>query len=260
MLKSDCRPPFNRSATTLIVLGAVLLLGACGSGSNGGGVGDMVEPDSPVAELGEWTTLMPGSLDVSDGNQVLRAYYDDAGDGQIMAAAPVQPAGTGTATWDGMWSGRVELNPDPLASRGLAAYGVNPDDLAHLEGEAGVTAFFEGGGVMAELTYHIAGLEELNFSQITLDRADVTDGRFEPELMYSDTFDAETANPFDPSAPSSIVTTTVTGNFSGAGAFGGTDAAGVVGYLGGDMYIEYGRGPTSLGTFQSVFYGSLEEN
>ena len=260
MEKSVSRQVTHSLAATCIVVVAGLLLAACGSSSDGGGAGAMVEPEAPVAELGEWNTLMPGSLDISDGNQVLRAYYDDAGHGQLAAAAPVQPAGTGTAAWNGMWSGKMELNPDPLARRGLAAYGVNPDSLGQLGGKAEVIASFADGGVMAELTYRGVGLEGLDFTEITFDRVAVTGGRFEPERLYSHSFEAETANPFDPSAPATITPTTVTGNFSGAGAFGGADAAGVVGYMGGNMDIDYGRGPTRLGTFQSVFYGTRADN
>ena len=114
--------------------------------------------------------------------------------------------------------------------------------------------------MQAELTYQDLGLDGLGLSELTSDRVLVTDGRFEPKRMYSDSFDAETANPFDPTAPSTITPTTVTGNFTGAGAFGGPDAAGVVGYMGGRIDIEYGRGPTYVGDLQSVFYGTKSEN
>ena len=56
------------------------------------------------------------------------------------------------------------------------------------------------------------------------------------------------------------IPTTVTGEFAGEGAFGGTDAAGVVGYMGGKLDIDYGRGATYLGTLQTVFYGTREDN
>ena len=253
----------RRLAVALMVPGLTLLLAACGgSGSSTSAMGDGMPGDGagPMIELGEWNALMPGTPDISDTNNVLRAHYDESGVGHVMAAAPVQPVGAGTATWNGMWSGRIEVNPDPLTRVGLGAYGVNPDDLAQLGGGAQVTAFFEDDGVKAELTYRDLGLDNLGLSELTSDRVSVTGGRFEPGKMYSTSFDAETADPFDPTAPTTITPTTVTGNFTGEGAFGGTDATGVVGYIGGGVTIEYGRGPTNVGTFQSVFYGTQDEN
>lgn len=270
-MKFSCDLVMGRLSAVLMILGMTLLIAACGSDDGGNQIA-MVEvpadgdtrPDGNgepmMTELGEWNTLTAGSLDISDANNVLRAHYDSEGVGRVVADAPVQPAGTGTATWAGRWSGKIELNPDPLASRGLGAFGVNPDDLAQLGGGAQVTAFFENDGVKAELTYQSLGLDHLGFSEITSDRALVTGGRFEPERMYSASFDAETTNPFDPTAPPVITPTTVTGDFTGEGAFGGTDAAGVVGHIGGRMNIDYGRGETYLGTFQSVFYGAKDEN
>ena len=251
----------RRLAAALIVLCMALLLTSCG-GSATTSMGDGVPGNGagPMIELGEWNTLMPGTLDISDANNALRAHYDDSGVGRVTAAAPVQPVGTGTATWSGRWSGKIEVNPDPLTRVGLGAYGVNPDDLAQLDGDAQVTAFFEDDGVKAELTYRDLGLDNLGLSEITSDRVSVTDGRFEPRKMYSISFDAETADPFDPTAPTTITPTTIGGNFTGEGAFGGTDATGVVGYVGGGVTIEYGRGPTNVGTFQSVFHGTRNEN
>lgn len=258
-----CGSAMDRLASMLMVLGVATLVAACGSSSS---TTAMMEPPDdtdvgePVLELGEWNTLRAGSLDISDANQILRAYYDAGGVGRIVPAAPVQPVVTGTATWSGMWSGRIELNPDPLAAVGLGAYGVNADDLAHLGGGARLTAFLGDDGVMAELTYQDLGLNDIGLSDLTSDRVPVTDGRFRPERMYSISFEAETANPFDPSAPTTTTATTVTGDFAGEGAFGGTDAAGVVGYIGGRIDIDYGRGATYLGTLQSVFYGNRGDN
>jgi len=254
----------RRVAAALMVAGMALLLTACGgSGSSATAMGDGMPGGGggPMIELGEWNSLMPGTLDISDANNALRAHYDESGVGHVMAVAPVQPVGTGTATWSGRWSGKIEVNPDPLASRGLGAYGVTPDGLARLAGEAQVTASFDGDGVEAQLTYQDIGLDILELSEITSDSVPVTDGRFEPEKIYdSGWFDAETANPFDPTAPPTITPTRVTGNFTGEGGFGGTDAAGVVGHVGGRINIDYGRGPTYLGTLQSVFYGTHDEN
>ena len=277
MMKFGCGPAMGRLSAILMILGAVLLIAACSSSdgdkkvevevpADGDGTpGDNGEP--VMTDLGEWNTLMAGSLDISDANGALRAYYDSEGVGsevvgRVVADAPVQPAGTGTATWNGMWSGKIAVKPEdaPLVGAGLGAYGVSPDDLAALGGAAQVTAFFEADGVKAELTYQDLGLDAIGLSEITSDRVPVTDGRFEPEKMYSHSFVAETTHPFDPEAPPTPTPTTATGNFTGKGAFGGTDAAGVVGYVDGPVTIEYGRGPTSVGTFQSVFYGTKDAN
>ena len=267
-MKFGCSPAMGRLSAVLMILGMVLLIAACSSGDGNKMAtvevpanGDVMPDDNgePI-ELGEWNTPMAGDLTISDANNVLRAHYDELGVGRIVAAAPVQPAGMGTATWNGMWSGKIEVNPDPLTRVGLGAYGVNPDDLEQLGGVAQVTAFFEDDGVKTELTYQDFGLDKLGLSEITFDRVPVADGRFEPGKMYSKSFDAETADPFDPTAPTTITPTTTTGNFIGKGAFGGADAAGVVGYTGGGVTIEYGRGPTNVGTFQSVFYGTRDEN
>ena len=265
-MKFGCGLMMGRLPAALMILGMVLLLAACSSGGGNGMVeppadGDGMHGDNGepmMTDLGEW--MMEGVLDISDANSVLHAHYDGSGVGRVVAAAPVQPAGTGTATWNGMWSGKIELNPDPLAIRGLGAYGVSPDDLAQLGGEAQVTAFFEDDGVTAELTYQDLGLDAIGLSELTSDRVPVADGWFEPEKMYSRSFDAETANPFDPTAPTTITPTTITADFTGEGAFGGADAAGVVGYVGGKIDIEYGRGATYLGDLQSVFYGTKDEN
>ena len=258
MMKFGCGPAMGRLSAILMILGAVLLIAACSSSDGDKKV--EVEVPPVMTELGDWNTLMAGSLDISDANSVLRAHYDESGVGHVMADAPVQPAGTGTATWNGRWSGKIEVNPDPLATAGLGAYGVSPDDLAALEGAAQVTAFFEADGVKAALTYQDLGLDAIGLSDITSEQVPVTNGRFEPEKMYSHDFVAETTNPFDPEAPPTPTPTTVTGNFEGEGAFGGAGAAGVVGYIGGGVRIDYGRGPTDLGTFRSVFYGTKDAN
>ena len=271
-MKFGCGPAVSRLSAILMILGMVLLIAACSSSdgdkmvevevpADGDGTpGDSGEP--VMTELGAWNTLMAGSLDISDANSVLGAHYDESGVGHVMADAPVQPAGTGTATWNGMWSGKIAVKPEdaPLVGAGLGAYGVDLEDLAALGGAARVTAFFEADGVKAELTYQDLGLDDIGLSEITSERVAVTDGRFEPKKMYSHSFEAETTHPFDPTAPPTILPTTVTGNFTGEGAFGGTDAAGVVGYVDGPVTIEYGRGPTSIGTFQSVFYGTKDAN
>ena len=262
MKRFGCGPAMGRLPAALTTLGVVLLLGACASSSTTTMVGesDNMASEAAMMELGEWNALPAGSLDISDMNNVLRAYYDSEGDGHLMAAAPVQPAGPGTATWNGMWSGKIELNPDPLASAGLRAFGVNPDGLEELGGMAQITAYFEDGGVGAELVYRDIGVDGLRLSEITFDRVTVTRGQFEPQRMYSHSFVAMTTNPFDPAAPSTMTPTTVTGDFTGQGVFGAADAAGVVGYLDGGMNIEYGRGPTNLGVFHSVFFGTREQN
>ena len=110
--------------TSLVILGIGLLISACGGG--GGGSGDQMTgapkqdampgngEASMMTQLGEWNVPMPGDLDLSDANDLLRAYYDSSG-GHVVAGAPVQPEGMGTATWTGMWSGNVDVNPAALA-------------------------------------------------------------------------------------------------------------------------------------------------
>lgn len=252
MMNASCLAT-NRLPAILIILGMVLLLAACGSSSR-----SMMEPGPmdtdgrPMMDLGEWNTPMAGARDVSDTNQVLRAYYDDSGVGHVVAATPVQPQGTGTAVWNGMWSGEIEVDPDPLATEGLTLLGTTPEQLTGLQGAARVTAYFGDSGVMTDLTYMDLGLDDFGITELTSDRVAVTGGRFAPTKTES----ADTWIDFR-GAP---LTVTVTGTFAGEGAFGGTDAAGVVGYVGGDITVAYGQDTRDLGTFQSVFYGTSEGN
>ena len=269
MKSLGCGAAKGRLPAALMILGAALLLAACG-GSNGGGLDDAMEPDMPMAEvpeetvteLGAWSAPMAGTLRVSDANGVLDVHYDGE-HGHIVADAPVQPAVTGTATWTGMWSGRVELNDHPATMLGLAAFGADAGSFEGLGGVALVEAFLEDdGGVTAELTYRDLGLEDIGLMEITSDRVPVTDGKFEPVRMYTHTFDYETTDPSDPTAAAGITSTTATGDFEGEGAFGGANAAGVAGFVGGRIDIEYELvpAPIYLGTLQSVFYGTRDQN
>ena len=266
-------PAMRRLPAASMILGAVFLLAACGGGSNGGGLGDPVDPgdamaqmaespmaESPMTELGEWNTLMAGSLDISDANGVLRAHYDDDGAGQITAAMPVQPDITGTAEWSGMWSGRVELDPNPLTVVGLRALGAEPEDFEGLGGRALVTASLEGDDVTAVVTYRDIPLADIGVTQLSSDRVAVEGGRFAPVRMETVMFEAEIPNLLDPTAPAMITPVTVTGDFSGNGAFGGTGAMGVAGYVGGPIDIDYGPRTVDIGTLQSVFFGSRDDN
>ena len=259
MMSFGCGAAMGRLAASLMILGAVLLLAACG-GSDGGRLDDAVEPEMPMTELGGWNTPIAGSLDVDDTNGVLRAHYDSAGAGHIEADMPVQPVVTGTATWTGMWSGRVELNPDPLTTVGLAAFGVDAGSFEQLGGAAQVTAYLGDDGVTAELTYRDLGLDDIGLMEITSERVPVIDGLFEPVKMYTHIFDYETPDPTDPTAPTMVRNTAATGDFAGEGVFGGANAAGVAGYVGGRIDIEYGLAPIYLGTLQSVFYGTRDQN
>ena len=253
MMSVSCRPAANRFPVILIILGMALLLAACSSSSKSRmEPGPMDTGSGPVMDLGEWNAPMAGARDVSDTNQVLRAYYDDSGVGHVVVAAPVQPQGTGVAVWNGMWSGEIEVDPDPLATAGLTLLDTTAEQLTGLEGAARVTAYFGSNGVMADLTYMDLGLDDFGITEITSDRVAVTGGRFAPTKTES----ADTSVDFQ-GAP---LTVTVTGEFAGEGAFGGTDAAGVVGYVGGDITVAYGQETRDLGTFQSVFYGTSEGN
>lgn len=262
MMKFDCCPAMSRVPATLMILGMALLIAACSSSSDKTvveGPPDMPDGNGgPVTDLGEWNTLTPGDLDISDANDVLHAYYE-SGAGRLMAAEPVQPAGTGTATWTGRWSGKIDVSTDPEASASWGILQVPPNALVALGGPAEITAYFDNGGVEAELAYEDIGLDDsvpfdLDLSDLTSDRAAVTDGSFQLTKTHSSTFNFS----FQPGGPE--FPTEVNGDFVGEGAFGGTDAKGVVGYIGGPLSLNYGMGPRGLGTFQSVFYGDRDEN
>ena len=254
-MKIACRLTFKRLRTTLVILGIGLLITACGGGGGGKAAGPGEDPTPPpsddapmVTELGAWNTLTAGALDISDANNVLRAYYDTSGNGQLTAPAPVQPTGMGTATWTGMWSGKIDVNPNPASDTGLALLGLTRADLQTLGGGASVTAYFESSGVEAEVTFEDIGLESLGLTQIGSGRASVTGGRFQLETTHTS------------QVPLGQGQLTVTGQIAGEGAFGGTDATGVAGHMGGDVSISYGRGPVDLGNFKSVFYGTKDAN
>ncbi|MDE0207532.1 MAG: hypothetical protein OXP66_16085 [Candidatus Tectomicrobia bacterium] len=252
MMNVSCRPASTGLEAFLIILGMVLLLAGCGGGSST----SSMEPEpmdnggGPLTDLGEWNTPMAGALDVSDTNQILRAHYDDSGDGRVVAAAPVQPQGTGTAVWNGMWSGEIEVAPDQLVTTALALLDSSAEKLAGLAGAARVTAYFGSGGVMADLTYLDLDLDEFGISELTSERVAVTGGRFAPTKTES----ADTSVDFQGDS----LTVTVSGEFAGKGAFAGAGAAGVVGYMGGDITVEFRQVTRDLGTFRSVFYGTIE--
>lgn len=254
MMNVSCRPAMNRLPAISMILGMLLLAGCAGSSRSVMEPAPMDTGGGPVMDLGEWNAPMAGAREVSDTNEVLRAYYDDSGIGHVVAAAPVQPQGAGTAVWNGMWSGAIEVDPDPTAAAGLALLGTTPEQLTGLEGAARVTAYFgsSSGGVMADLTYMDLGLDDFGITELTSDRVAVTGGRFAPTKTES----ADTSIDFQ-GVPLEV---TVTGEFAGEGAFGGTDAAGVVGYIGGDITVAYEQETRNLGTFQSVFYATGEGN
>jgi hypothetical protein len=202
---------------------------------NGGG--------SMMTQLGEWNVPMPGELDVSDANGLLGANYDESGDGHVVAGAPVQPEGMGTATWTGMWSGNVDV--DPAAARALSLFGLTASDFQALSGSAVVTAYFGNNSVEADLTYEDIGLDDVGLSELTSDRVPVTGGTFLPTKTDS--------------RPLGGTAITFTATFSGEGAFGGANAEGVAGYMGGGISAP-GLGTGDLGTFKSVFYGDKDEN
>ena len=238
----------TKSGVALLVAG--LLLAACGGGgsTSGGSAPDPTEPDEPmIAELGEWNALPAGTLDIRDTNDVLGANYDTAG-GHVMASTPTQPAGMGTATWNGQWSGMIEVSSNPAVATGLGLVEVTPADFAALSGGARITAHFENNGVEATLTYMDTGLDGFGLAEITSERAPVSGGRFRPTA--TETIDV----------PSSIGPITFTGTFAGEGAFGGTNAEGVAGYVGGDIASSSSLGQIDIGTFKSVFLGTREPN
>ena len=237
--------------TSLVLLGIGLLTAACGGGGGGDEMTDLTELDMPVngggpmvTQLGEWNVPMPGGLDVSDANSLLRAYYDSSG-GPVVAGAPVQPEGMGTATWTGRWSGKIVV--DPAAAVVLSLAGVDTSGLQTLSGSAVVTAHFVNNGVEADLTYKDIGLDDFGHSEVTSERVPVTGGTFQPTVTLSIQI------------PLGAAATTVAGTFTGEGAFGGANAEGVAGYMGGDISAT-GIGTGQLGTFNSVFYGDKDTN
>ena len=247
--------------TSLVLLGIGLLIAACGGG--GGGSGDQMtgapEQDampgngegSMMTQLGDWNLVppIPGGLDFRDNNGLLRAYYDASGGGHVMADAPVQPEGMGKATWTGRWSGNI-VDVDSTAALALSSAGWTASDFQELGGSADVTAYFENDSVQADLTYKDIGLDEFGHSELTTKRVPVTDGTFEPEITHT----LVIPTPIPGATP--IETT---GTFTGKGAFGGANAEGVAGYIGGDISAA-GLGTGKLGTFRSVFYGDKVEN
>lgn len=269
-MKSENRAALDGLRTIASVLGIGLLVAACssdndttppmtdddmsgmtGDGTTGDDTSGMTGDDmSGTMELGAWNEPAAGTLDVSDANDVLHAYYDMSGAGQLMAPEPVQPEGMGTATWTGMWSGKVESTRQDST---LAAFGVTQADLQALGGHAHITAYFDSGGVEAMLTYEDTGLEGFGLSEISTERVAVTGGRFQPHATPTGVIPVD----FGQGSPTDV---TIAGDFDGEGAFGGTDAEGVAGYIGGVLTFDYGRGPLDFGTFQSVFYGTQDDN
>lgn len=240
----------NMSKSGVALLVAGLLLAACGGdgGTSGGAALAPTELDEPmIAELGEWNALPAGTLDIRDTNDLLRAYYDTAS-GHVTAGAPTQPAGMGTAIWNGRWSGTIEVSSNPAVAMGLDLVDLTPADLEALSGGARITAHFESDGVEATLTYMDTGLDEFGLAEITSERVSVSGGRFHPTA--TETIDV----------PSSIGPITFTGTFAGEGAFGGTDAEGVAGYVSGDIASSSSLGQVDIGTFKSVFHGTREPN
>ena len=236
--------------TSLVLLGIGLLTAACGGG--GDQMTGATEPDgmpgsgggSPVTQLGEWNVPMPDDLDFSDANGLLRAYYDSSG-GHVVAGAPVQPEGMGTATWTGMWSGNVDV--DPAAAAALSFAGLAVSGFRALSGSAVVTAYIGNNSVEADLTYQDIGLDDFGLSELTSERVPVTGGTFQPTLTHTlQILLGDTA-------------ITATGTFTGEGAFGGANAEGVAGYMGGGISAP-GLGTGELGTFNSVFYGDQDAN
>ena len=237
----------NMLRTTAALLSISMLAGltGCGGGDGDADASMMPDDDAPMemAELGEWNALPAGTLDIRDANSVLRAYYDAAG-GHVMASAPTQPAGMGTATWNGQWSGKIEVSSNPAVAAGLSLVNLTPADLAALSGGARIAARFDDRDVEATLTYMDTGLDSVGLAQITSDRVSVSGGRFRPTA--AETFEVQ----------STVGPITFSGVFAGEGAFGGTDAKGVAGYVGGDIASSSSLGQVDIGTFQSVFYGT----
>ena len=244
----------NGLRTSLVLLVTGLLIAACSSGGSGSGDQMTGAPEQDampgnggrlmMTQLGEWNFPMPGGLDLSDANGLLRAYYDSSG-AHVGAGAPVQPEGMGTATWTGMWSGNIDL--DPAAAPALTFVGLAASNFQALSGSAIITAYFGSNSVEADLTYEDIGLDDLGLSELTSERVPVTGGTFQPTITHSNQI------------PLGATVIAVTGTFTGEGAFGGANAEGVAGYMGGGISAP-GLGTGDLGTFKSVFYGDKDAN
>ena len=143
-----------------------------------------------------------------------------------------------------MWSGNIDV--DPAAAVALVLGGVAESDLQGLSGNAVVTAYFENNGVEADLTYEDIGLDEFGLSELTSVRVPVTGGSFHPTVTHT----------LEISLGATAIT--ATGTFTGEGAFGGANAEGVAGYIGGGISAPELGG--QLGTFNSVFYGDKDTN
>ena len=236
--------------TSVVFLGIGLLITACGGG--GDQMADAPEQDamsgdgtgSLMTQLGEWNVPMPGGLDVSDANNVLRAHYDASG-GHVVAGTPVQPEGTGTATWTGMWSGEIDV--DPAATLTLSLLGATASDFQGLSGGAVVTVYFGSDGDEVDLTYQDLGLDDFGISELTSERVPLSGGTFRSAVTRTIQI------------PSGVTDISVTGTFTGEGAFGGANAEGVAGYVSGDISYS-GLGSGDLGMFKSVFYGDKDTN
>ena len=230
--------------TSVVFLGIGLLITACGGGGGdqrqeamiGDGTG------SPMTELGVWNVPTPGALDVSDANNVLRAHYDSSGGGNLVVdGASVQPEGTGTATWRGGWSGKIDV--DAAAAPALPLLGVTASGLQELSGEAVVTVDFNSDEV--ELTYKGIGLDSLGLSELASAVPLSDHGTFHPAVRIE-----------IPLGTNGIM---ATGYFTGVGGFGGANAEGVAGFVGGGIDAP-GLGTGSFGDFKSVFYGDKDPN
>ena len=105
--------------------------------------------------------------------------------------------------------------------------------------------YFGNDGDEVDLTYQDLGLDDLGLSELTSERVPLSGGTFQPAVTHTI------------QVPLVLTDITVTGTFAGEGAFGGANAEGVAGYIGGALRAPR-LGTGDLGIFSSVFYGDKD--
>ncbi len=215
-----------RNTKGAVLLSAILAMGLTLAGCGGSG-DDSSTMDPPTAgpnemtDLGEWTVVMENgrATGYEHTGHGLTARFDATGGNPMITASSPMHQPTVAGTWSGRWAARyTALTSEPGA--------LDETD----DGTATIGVTIAGGDVEAVLTYSGIDVPGLP-SSMSSDPAPVTDGRFAPSGTVS-----------IPTGSGSVSRT-----FRGLGQFGGTDQAGVVGYVtDGDE------------DFRSTFYGERQ--
>ena len=217
-----------RNTKGAVLLSAILAMGLTLAGCGGSG-DDSRTPmsstmDPPTAgpnemtDLGEWTVVRENGLATGyeHAGHGLTAKFDATGGNPTITDSSPMHQPTVAGTWSGRWIARY------------TALTSEPGTLDETDdGTATIGVTIAGGDVEAVLTYSGIDVPGLP-SSMSSAPASVTDGRFAPSGTVS-----------IPTGSGSVSRT-----FRGLGQFGGTDQAGVVGYVtDGDE------------DFRSTFYG-----